>query len=65
MRESIIRLFPPLTCIARTVAILLHVYRATYDAPPDPLVYAIHHTILAMTILDSRAGRGIPKMPVE
>ena len=29
---------------------LLHVYCARYDAPPTPPVYAIHYTILVMTI---------------
>jgi len=48
--ESIILLSPPPTCIARTIAILLHVHCAIYDAPPKPFVYAIHHTILAMAI---------------
>jgi len=41
---------PPPTCIARTIAILLHVHCAIYDALPTPLVYAIHHTILPMAI---------------
>ena len=41
---------PPPTCIPRTIAILLHVYSAVYDAPPTHLLYAIHHTILAMAI---------------
>jgi len=27
---------PPLTCIAHTIAILLHGYCAKYDPPPDP-----------------------------
>ena len=48
--ESIIRVLPPPTCIARTIAMLLHVYCARYDAPPTPLFYAIHHTILVMAI---------------
>jgi len=50
VHESIIRVLPPPTCIARTIAILLQVDRAIYDAPPTPLFYAIHHTILVMTI---------------
>ena len=48
--ESIIRLLPPPTCIALTIAILLHVHCALYDAPPIPLVYAIHHTILGLAM---------------
>jgi len=50
VHESIILLSPPPTCTDRTIAILLHVYCAIYDAPPTPLVYAIHHTLLVMTI---------------
>ena len=56
VHESIILSLPPPTCIARTIAMLLHVYWAIYDAPPTPLVYAIHHTILAMAI--SFKGQG-------
>jgi len=36
VHESIILLSLPPTCTARTIAILLHVYCAIYDAPPDP-----------------------------
>ena len=36
VHESIILLSPTSTCIARTIAMLLHVYCAIYDAPPDP-----------------------------
>jgi len=36
----------PPTCIARVIAILLHVYCAIYEAPLTPLLYAIHNTIL-------------------
>jgi len=50
VHELTIRLLPPPTCIARTIAILLHVYCAIYDAPPTPLLYATHHTILVMAI---------------
>jgi len=50
VHESIILLLPPPTCIACTIAILLHVYCAIYDAPPTPLLYAIHYTILATAI---------------
>ena len=50
VHESIILLNPPPICTARTIAMLLHVHCAIYDAPPTLLVYAIHHTILAMAI---------------
>ena len=50
VHESIILLLPPPTCIACTIAILLHIYCAIYDAPPTPLLYAIHYTILATAI---------------
>jgi len=50
VHESVIRSLPPPTSIARTIAILLHVNSAIYDAPPNPLLYAIHHTVLAMAI---------------
>jgi len=50
VHESFILSLPPPTCIARTIAMLLHVYCAIYDAPPTPLLYAIHHTILVMAI---------------
>ena len=36
MHVSFVRLFIPPTCIARTIAILLHVHGEIYDAPPDP-----------------------------
>ena len=44
---------PPPTCIAHTItiAIPLHDSRAIHDPPPTPLLYAVHHTILVMTIL--------------
>jgi len=32
------------------VAILLHGYWEIDDPPPDPVVYAIHHTLLVMAI---------------
>jgi len=35
--ESIILSLPPPTCIARTIAMLSHVYRAIHDAPPNPI----------------------------
>jgi len=50
MWDSILPSLPPPTCIARTIAILLHVYCARYDAPPTPPLYAIHYTILVMAI---------------
>jgi len=50
MWESIILLSPPPTCIARTIAILLHVYCARNDAPLAPPLYAIHYTIWVMAI---------------
>jgi len=50
VHESIILLLLPPACIARTNAILLHVYCAIYDAPPTPLMYAIHHTLLLLAI---------------
>jgi len=48
--ESIIRVLTPPTCTAYPIAILLHDYCVIYDPPPTPLLYAIHHTILVMTI---------------
>jgi len=50
VHESIILLSPPPTCTPRTIAILLHVYCAIYDARPTPLVYAIQDTILIITV---------------
>jgi len=50
MHESIVLSFLPPTCIAHTVAILLHDWRAIYDPSSTSLVYAIHHTILVITI---------------
>ena len=58
VHESIIRVLPPRTCIAGTIAIPLHVYCAIYDAPPTPLVYAVHHTISEMAI--SCKGQRMP-----
>ena len=50
--ESIILVLPPpTTCKAYPTALLLHDCCAIYDPPSTPLLYAIHHTILAMTIL--------------
>jgi len=48
--ESIILVLLPPTCKAYPIAILLHDYCAIYDPSPTPLLYAIHHTILVMTI---------------
>jgi len=36
VHESIILSLPPPTCIARTIAIRLHVHCALHAAPPDP-----------------------------
>jgi len=35
---------------AYPIAILLHGHCAIYALPPTPLLYAIHHTILVMTV---------------
>jgi len=43
-------LIAPPTCKAYPIAILLHDYRAIYDPPPTPLLYAMHYTILGMAI---------------
>jgi len=40
----------PSICIAHILAIRLHYYCAIYDPHLTPLVYAIHHTILAVAI---------------
>ena len=58
MHKSIILLLPPPTCIARTIAILLHVYCAICESPPTPLWHAIHHTILVMVISCQRQCTG-------
>jgi len=51
LRESIILLLPPPTCNAWPVAILLHALACAIYAPqPTPSLYAIYHTILAITI---------------
>ena len=54
MHESILLLLPPPACIARTIAVLLHVYCAIYDPPSTSLWYAIHHTKLVITISQYR-----------
>jgi len=51
VHKSIILLLPTATCIARTIAMPLHVYCAIYEAPPTPHLYAMHNTILVMAIL--------------
>ena len=48
LHQSIVLLLPPPTCIARAIAIRLHIYCAIYEAPPTPLLCAIHHTIMEM-----------------
>jgi len=50
VHESIVLSFSRPACIAHTVAILLHDYSAIYDPPSNSLWYAIHHTILVITI---------------
>jgi len=57
VHESIILSLAPSTCIARSIAILLHVYCPIYDAPPTTLLYVTHHTILV--ILISCKGQGL------
>jgi len=37
-------------CFNTIARLLLHVYWAIYNPPPEPLVYAIHHTTLAIAI---------------
>jgi len=41
---------PPPTSIAYTTAVLLHDYWAMYDPPSTPLLYAILHILLVITI---------------
>ena len=50
VHKSIVLSFLPPTCVALTVAILLHDYCKIYDPPSTFLVYATHHTIFAITI---------------
>jgi len=45
----------PPTCKANPIAILLRAHFAIYAPPPTPLLYAIHHTILAMAVLCFKA----------
>jgi len=46
---NLVSFLPPI-CIAHTVAVLLHDFRAVYDPPSTSLVCAIHHTILVITV---------------
>jgi len=56
VHDSAVLLLPLPTCIARTIAIRLHVYCAIiYDAPPPPLLYAIHHTILVIMAISYKS----------
>jgi len=48
VHESIIILLRPPTCIARTIAIPVHIYCAIYEPPPTSRLYAVHYTILVM-----------------
>ena len=50
VQESVIPLLPPPVCITHTTAILLRDLCAIHDFPPTLPGYAIHHTILVMTI---------------
>ena len=62
VHDSIILLLPPPICIARTIAMLLYIYCAIYDAHPTPLLYATHHTILVMATSSKgqhRLGRSV------
>jgi len=51
VHESIVLSCFRFTCITHTAAIPLHDYWAMNDPPLDPLLYAIHLTILIITIL--------------
>jgi len=48
--RSLIVLLPPPTCIAHAIAILLHGYCTIYDPPPTPFLFAVHHTLLLVSI---------------
>jgi len=50
VQESILPLLPPPICMTHTTAILLRDFCAIDDLPPTLPGYAIHHTILVMTI---------------
>ena len=51
VHKSIVLSFLPPICIAHSVATLLHDYLAIHDPSSTSLLYAIHHTILVITIL--------------
>ena len=60
--ESIILVLLPPTCKAYPIAILLHDFCAIYDPPPTPLLYAIRHTILVMTIsCKGQRAKSVPR----
>jgi len=50
VHASIIFFLHPPTCIAHTIALLLHDYCAIYAPPQTPRLYAIHHMILVGAI---------------
>jgi len=50
VHESILFSPPSPSCIGHTVAIQKHDYWAVYEPPSDLLLYAMYHTILAITI---------------
>jgi len=50
VHESVVLSFFRPAWIVHIVAILMHDYRAVYDPPSTSLVYAMHHTILVITI---------------
>jgi len=52
--ESLSSFYPPPTCKAYPIAILLHDHCAIYAPPLTPLLYAIHHTALVMAISCSK-----------
>ena len=54
--ESNLLSFPAPTCIAHPGVILVHGYWAVHPPPSDLPFYAIHHTILVITI--SCKGQG-------
>jgi len=50
VQESIIPLLPPPICITHATAIRLRDSCAIFDLPTTLLLYAIHHTMLVVTI---------------
>ena len=50
----------PPSCKAYPIAIPLHDYCAIYNPPTNPLVYAIHHTTLAIAISCKGQAWGVP-----